>query len=113
MSDFEVALSDNDGGLVFRQSSSGKRTARVVTVDEFVLVLTFRTLLDPEDHQGNRMRSGTETFSDSQLVWAETKYDSERAQIHVKVDQDTGSAELKIFSKSKRESTNDRHAIHQ
>jgi len=44
-------------------------------------------------------------------VWAETKYDGERAQIHVEVQSD-GSSKITIFSKSKRDSTNDRHAIH-
>jgi DNA ligase-4 len=44
-------------------------------------------------------------------VWGETKYDGERAQIHVQVAED-GSSRITIFSKSKRDSTLDRHAVH-
>lgn len=44
-------------------------------------------------------------------MWAETKYDGERAQIHVKVRADGGS-DITIFSKSRRESTGDRVAVH-
>jgi len=50
-------------------------------------------------------------FSDSSKVWAETKYDGERAQIHVEVSED-GSSRMTIFSKSKRNSTLDRYAVH-
>jgi DNA ligase-4 len=67
----------------------------------------------PKTVKGTGCTQALKIFSNSQLVWAETKYDGERAQIHVKVGRDTGSVELKIFSKSKRESTNDRHAVHQ
>jgi len=45
-------------------------------------------------------------------VWGETKYDGERAQIHVQVAED-GSSRITIFSKSKRDSTLDRHAVHE
>ncbi|KAK7679443.1 hypothetical protein QCA50_017497 [Cerrena zonata] len=49
----------------------------------------------------------------SRKVWAETKYDGERAQIHVEVVNDhTLDSRITIFSKSKRESTLDRIAIH-
>ncbi|KAI0065581.1 hypothetical protein BV25DRAFT_1851055 [Artomyces pyxidatus] len=44
-------------------------------------------------------------------VWAETKYDGERAQIHVQVNGN-GSIDIKIFSKSGRDSTLDRKDIH-
>ncbi len=44
-------------------------------------------------------------------MWGETKYDGERAQIHVQVAED-GSSRITIFSKSKRDSTLDRHAVH-
>lgn len=47
----------------------------------------------------------------SETVWAETKYDGERAQIHVEVRPD-GSSHITIFSKSKRDSTHDRQAVH-
>lgn len=67
----------------------------------------------PKTVKGTGCAQALKHFSNSQLAWGETKYDGERAQIHVKVDQEKGSVELKIFSKSKRESTNDRHAVHQ
>ncbi|KAI0358264.1 hypothetical protein OH77DRAFT_1449955 [Trametes cingulata] len=44
-------------------------------------------------------------------VWAETKYDGERAQIHVWLDDD-GVPHIKIFSKSGRDSTFDRAGVH-
>ncbi|KAI0664436.1 hypothetical protein C8Q70DRAFT_947961 [Cubamyces menziesii] len=44
-------------------------------------------------------------------VWVETKYDGERAQIHVWFDED-GSPRIRIFSKSGRDSTLDRAGIH-
>jgi len=45
-------------------------------------------------------------------VWVETKYDGERAQIHVEI-LPTGGSKITIFSKSKRNSTQDRKAIHE
>ncbi|ORY34864.1 hypothetical protein BCR39DRAFT_515200 [Naematelia encephala] len=53
------------------------------------------------------------TSHPADIVWAETKYDGYRMQIHVEISQD-GSPRLTIFSKSKRNSTMDRlntHAI--
>jgi DNA ligase-4 len=44
-------------------------------------------------------------------VWVETKYDGERAQIHVRV-LPNGFSRITIFSKSGRDSTLDRHAVH-
>ena len=52
-----------------------------------------------------------ELLRGSDRVWAETKYDGERAQIHVEVRSDN-SSHITIFSKSKRDSTQDRHAVH-
>ncbi len=50
-------------------------------------------------------------LSGSEQVWAETKYDGERAQIHIQCDEN-GVSRITIFSKSKRDSTLDRHAVH-
>ncbi|KAK0446631.1 hypothetical protein EV421DRAFT_1901481 [Armillaria borealis] len=47
----------------------------------------------------------------AKVVWVETKYDGERAQIHVDV-LPSGIPNITIFSKSKRDSTQDRAAIH-
>ncbi|KAI0332785.1 hypothetical protein GY45DRAFT_1273530 [Cubamyces sp. BRFM 1775] len=44
-------------------------------------------------------------------VWLETKYDGERAQIHVWFDEN-GAPRIRIFSKSGRDSTLDRAGIH-
>ncbi|RPD64481.1 hypothetical protein L226DRAFT_545021 [Lentinus tigrinus ALCF2SS1-7] len=44
-------------------------------------------------------------------VWVETKYDGERAQIHLRLDE-AGDPHIKIYSKSGRESTLDRAGIH-
>ncbi|KAI0630766.1 hypothetical protein C8Q77DRAFT_1135097 [Trametes polyzona] len=44
-------------------------------------------------------------------VWVETKYDGERAQIHVWFDDD-GVPHIRIFSKSGRDSTLDRAGVH-
>lgn len=52
-----------------------------------------------------------EILRSSDRIWAETKYDGERAQIHVEVRPDN-SSHITIFSKSKRNSTQDRHAVH-
>lgn len=51
-------------------------------------------------------------FKDSTTVWAETKYDGERAQIHVEILDDDGTSNIKIWSKSGRESTWDRLGVH-
>ncbi len=48
----------------------------------------------------------------STKLWVETKYDGERAQIHVEVDE-RGKSRITIFSKSRRDSTMDRFGVHQ
>ncbi|TFK17324.1 hypothetical protein FA15DRAFT_338182 [Coprinopsis marcescibilis] len=47
----------------------------------------------------------------SRKIWAEIKYDGERAQIHVEL-RDGRPPHITIFSKSKRDSTLDRHFVH-
>lgn len=47
----------------------------------------------------------------SSRVWVETKYDGERAQIHVQIMSD-GTSHITIYSKSGRNSTLDRIAVH-
>lgn len=51
-------------------------------------------------------------FKKSTMVWGETKYDGERAQIHVEILDDDGTSNIKIWSKSGRESTWDRLGVH-
>jgi len=47
---------------------------------------------------------------ESVSVWAETKYDGERAQIHVQISN--GNPKITIFSKSGKDSTMDRLGVH-
>jgi DNA ligase 4 len=82
--------------------------------DLFVLLLTnsHSTINQiPKSSKGQGCAHALSSYSNSSKVWAETKYDGERAQIHVEVSDD-GSSRITIFSKSKRDSTEDRYAIH-
>jgi len=65
----------------------------------------------PKSEKGLGCPEALELLRGSEWVWAETKYDGERAQIHVEVQSDN-SSHIRIFSKSKRDSTQDRHAVH-
>lgn len=65
----------------------------------------------PKSEKGLGCLEALELLRGSDRVWAETKYDGERAQIHVEVRSDN-SSHITIFSKSKRDSTQDRHAVH-
>ncbi|KIM90611.1 hypothetical protein PILCRDRAFT_1874 [Piloderma croceum F 1598] len=65
----------------------------------------------PKSVKGRGCVDALKHFPNSHKVWAETKYDGERAQIHVEVRED-GSSHITIFSKSKRDSTLDRYGIH-
>lgn len=65
----------------------------------------------PKSEKGRDPRHALGYFHRSQRVWVETKYDGERAQIHVEVRPDN-TVNITIFSKSKRDSTLDRMGIH-
>ncbi|CAK5267619.1 unnamed protein product [Mycena citricolor] len=65
----------------------------------------------PKSEKGRSCLHALERLQNSTEIWAETKYDGERAQIHVKI-RPGRPAHIQIFSKSKRDSTWDRHAIH-
>ncbi|KAJ7126560.1 hypothetical protein C8R43DRAFT_1134885 [Mycena crocata] len=65
----------------------------------------------PKSEKGRGCLHALEILRHSQEIWAETKYDGERTQIHVEILADNRSR-ITIFSKSKRDSTWDRHAIH-
>ncbi|KAL1746782.1 hypothetical protein HDZ31DRAFT_12942, partial [Schizophyllum fasciatum] len=66
----------------------------------------------PKSMKLQGIKNAFNTFSArSSRVWAETKYDGERAQIHVRVKAH-GVSDITIFSKSGRNSTSDRTAIH-
>ncbi|KAL0574607.1 hypothetical protein V5O48_007357 [Marasmius crinis-equi] len=64
----------------------------------------------PKSQKGRNLQHALSFFSGSKQVWAETKYDGERAQIHVRFTN--GVPRIKIFSKSRRDSTLDRVAVH-
>ncbi|KAK1227208.1 hypothetical protein PQX77_009842 [Marasmius sp. AFHP31] len=64
----------------------------------------------PKSQKGRNLSHALSYISTSKSVWAETKYDGERAQIHVQLTN--GVSRIKIFSKSGRDSTNDRAAVH-
>ncbi|VDB87531.1 unnamed protein product [Peniophora sp. CBMAI 1063] len=68
-------------------------------------------VLIPKCAKGRGCKSSLGMFKTASVVWAETKYDGERAQIHVWVD-DKGKLRIKIFSKQGRDSSLDRHAVH-
>ncbi|EJD08532.1 DNA ligase/mRNA capping enzyme, partial [Fomitiporia mediterranea MF3/22] len=65
----------------------------------------------PKCVKGQGCKHALAQFKTPESVWAETKYDGERMQIHIAVDK-TGGTEITIFSKSKRDSTLDRIATH-
>ncbi|KAJ7435078.1 hypothetical protein B0H11DRAFT_685749 [Mycena galericulata] len=64
-----------------------------------------------KSEKGRSCLHALEMLRTSHEIWAETKYDGERAQIHVEILAD-GDSRITIFSKSKRDSTLDRHGIH-
>ncbi|EIW79187.1 DNA ligase/mRNA capping enzyme [Coniophora puteana RWD-64-598 SS2] len=64
----------------------------------------------PKSAKGRGVAHALSILDDANIIWAETKYDGERAQIHVRYTDDGPC--IKIFSKSKRDSTEDRAAVH-
>lgn len=66
----------------------------------------------PKSIKGRGCLEALKHFPHSDRVWAETKYDGERAQIHVQV-REGGISHITIFSKSKRDSTLDRWGVHE
>ncbi|KAG9312953.1 DNA ligase/mRNA capping enzyme [Chiua virens] len=65
----------------------------------------------PKSAKGRGSLHALELLDTDGQIWAETKYDGERAQIHVRFCED-GEVKIVIFSKSKRDSTLDRVAVH-
>ncbi|KAG1741125.1 DNA ligase/mRNA capping enzyme [Suillus lakei] len=65
----------------------------------------------PRSAKGRSPLHALNVLSQSNAIWAETKYDGERAQIHVRF-RGQGDPQVTIFSKSKRDSTLDRIAVH-
>ncbi|KAK0488845.1 hypothetical protein IW261DRAFT_376205 [Armillaria novae-zelandiae] len=65
----------------------------------------------PKSLKGQGCSHALSLLRSAKVVWVETKYDGERAQIHVDV-LPSGISNITIFSKSKRDSTQDRATIH-
>ncbi|KAI6125420.1 DNA ligase/mRNA capping enzyme [Pisolithus croceorrhizus] len=65
----------------------------------------------PKSAKGRCPQHALELLDSCDRIWAETKYDGERAQIHVSYSSD-GEMNISIFSKRKRDSTLDRVAVH-
>ncbi|KAI5120358.1 hypothetical protein M0805_006881 [Coniferiporia weirii] len=65
----------------------------------------------PKCYKARGCIDGLKRFGSAPSVWAETKYDGERMQIHVTVTGE-GKSHITIFSKSKRDSTMDRASTH-
>ncbi|KAI6044283.1 DNA ligase/mRNA capping enzyme [Pisolithus marmoratus] len=65
----------------------------------------------PKSAKGRSPQHALELLDSCDRIWAETKYDGERAQIHVSYSSE-GEMNILIFSKSKRDSTLDRVAVH-
>ncbi|KAG1751674.1 DNA ligase/mRNA capping enzyme, partial [Suillus occidentalis] len=65
----------------------------------------------PKSAKGRSPKHALNVLRSSSTIWAETKYDGERAQIHVRFSGQ-GDPQITIFSKSKRDSTLDRVAVH-
>ncbi|EKM81997.1 hypothetical protein AGABI1DRAFT_119018 [Agaricus bisporus var. burnettii JB137-S8] len=67
----------------------------------------------PKSVKGRNCYHALSYFKKSTMVWGETKYDGERAQIHVEILEDDGTSNIRIWSKSGRESTWDRLGVHE
>ncbi|KAG6334189.1 hypothetical protein ID866_4904 [Astraeus odoratus] len=65
----------------------------------------------PKSAKGRCPQHAIELLERCGRIWAETKYDGERAQIHVSYGDESGM-DITIFSKSRRDSTMDRIAVH-
>ncbi|KAI9062683.1 hypothetical protein FKP32DRAFT_1652628 [Trametes sanguinea] len=65
----------------------------------------------PKCAKGQGTAHTLKALEGAEKIWVETKYDGERAQIHVWLDEDS-VPHIRIFSKSGRDSTLDRAGIH-
>ncbi|KAF8586434.1 hypothetical protein K439DRAFT_1387139 [Ramaria rubella] len=65
----------------------------------------------PKSQKGVKLSHTLNFLSGSEEVWAETKYDGERMQIHIDLSRPSHQ-QIMIFSKSKRNSSQDRMGTH-
>ncbi|KAF8625598.1 hypothetical protein AX15_005289 [Amanita polypyramis BW_CC] len=115
-------LTIEDAMLTWDPSGQLLRTYRLrPTIDDIVVFeenadveqgTTGSFIQMPKSKKGRGCSHALSYFKRSRLVWAETKYDGERAQIHLDI-LPTNGVKITIFSKSKRDSTHDRRAIHE
>ncbi|KAF8957438.1 hypothetical protein BDZ97DRAFT_1669960 [Flammula alnicola] len=103
LSNFYRVRSSLDEAAAFANQSSNSSQVILPTIASPVAI--------PKSEKAQGCSHALELFQGSNRVWAETKYDGERAQIHVEIRADNTSY-ITIFSKSKRDSTHDRHAVH-
>ncbi|KDQ61659.1 hypothetical protein JAAARDRAFT_31124 [Jaapia argillacea MUCL 33604] len=119
-----IMLSREDAMKAWDPSGMFLQTYRVVACLDAAAMAFERNELDqtrlpkinspveiPKCLKGQGCAQALRLFKSSHCVWAETKYDGERAQIHVEIIEGE-QPRIKIFSKSKRDSTWDRIAIH-
>ncbi|TFK71618.1 DNA ligase/mRNA capping enzyme [Pluteus cervinus] len=86
-------------------------TAPGHSVRDFSDVSLGKPIEIPKSQKARNCKHALGFFVGSRELWAETKYDGERAQIHVEMLPDH-PPKITIFSKSKRDSTFDRWGIH-
>ncbi|KAI0091748.1 hypothetical protein BDY19DRAFT_991426 [Irpex rosettiformis] len=100
---FKVRASLWDAAYEFERERNGERGYVEPKVGVLVQI--------PKCIKGHSCKDALNRLRKSKRVWVETKYDGERAQIHVEVDE-CGKSRITIFSKSKRDSTMDRYGVH-
>ncbi|KAK0558831.1 hypothetical protein OC844_004856 [Tilletia horrida] len=66
----------------------------------------------PKSLKAHTCVGAAEALGHAGVLWAEKKYDGERFQVHVKFPDSGARPEIKIFSKSQRDSTLDRSQTH-
>ncbi|EIM86610.1 DNA ligase/mRNA capping enzyme, partial [Stereum hirsutum FP-91666 SS1] len=79
--------------------------------EEQVNPVVGKKLQIPKCVKGQGCKQALRHFKDASTVYAETKYDGERVQLHFWLDEH-GVSHIKIYSKSGRDSTLDRAALH-
>ncbi|OCH96368.1 hypothetical protein OBBRIDRAFT_830240 [Obba rivulosa] len=81
-------------------------------VEQYLVPRVGSLIQIPKCAKGQGCARSLELLKDSDIVWAETKYDGERTQIHVQLEPTNAAPKITIYSKSGRDSTLDRFAVH-
>ncbi|PCH44474.1 hypothetical protein WOLCODRAFT_105197 [Wolfiporia cocos MD-104 SS10] len=101
---FRVRAQLDEAALAFAAASASGETETMLKPQVGVPIMI------PKCIKGQSCAQALHQLRASRKVWVETKYDGERAQIHVELVR--GKPRITIYSKSGRESTLDRAAIH-